>query len=185
MRDRAMSALWQQGPSFRAMRFGECLFMGLGCVKTQKLNLRIENSSRLRQFKKQQHWRPLSGVDNREDNSASSSRAHVFTQPGSFTTPGGLQRLRWASLVLHRAPQVGCGRFARKPFKVVAVARAECDRLTQSAVVSGKNTDSSRPTLQRRGGQTAGPRDSFPRGSRSPGPLFHGGPGAVLRPVWA
>src|SRR5271169_1577823 len=53
----------------------------LGCVKTPKSNLRIEASSRLRQFKEQQCWRPLLGVDNRENNSARSSCAHVFTQP--------------------------------------------------------------------------------------------------------
>src|SRR5271169_3360334 len=53
----------------------------LGCVKTPKSNLRIEASSRLRQFKEQQRWRPLSGVDNRENNSARSSCAHLFTQP--------------------------------------------------------------------------------------------------------
>ena len=58
---------------------------GLGCVKTPKLNLRIEISSRLHQFKKKR-WRPLSGEDNRENNSAPSSRADVFTQPRSFAT---------------------------------------------------------------------------------------------------
>src|SRR5271169_5006854 len=55
--------------------------MDLGCVKTPKSNLRIEISSRLRQFKEQQRWRPLLGVDNRENNSARSSCAYVFTQP--------------------------------------------------------------------------------------------------------
>src|SRR5271169_5484639 len=53
----------------------------LGRVKTPKSNLRIEISSRLRQFKEQQRWRPLLGVDNRENNSARSSCAYVFTQP--------------------------------------------------------------------------------------------------------
>lgn len=53
-------------------------------VKTPRSNLRKEISSRLRQSKEQQRWRPLSGVDNRENNSARSSRTHVFTQPRSF-----------------------------------------------------------------------------------------------------
>jgi hypothetical protein len=52
-----------------------------GCVKTPKWNLRIEFSSRLHQFEQQKRWRPLSGEDNRENNSAPSSRADVFTQP--------------------------------------------------------------------------------------------------------
>jgi len=54
---------------------------GLGCVKTPKLNLRIEISSRLHQFDKQKTLATLSGEDNRENNSAPSSRADVFTQP--------------------------------------------------------------------------------------------------------
>ena len=61
---------------------------GLGCVKTPKLNLRIEISSRLHQFEKQKRWRPLWGEDNRENNSAPSSRADVFTQPRPFATCG-------------------------------------------------------------------------------------------------
>src|SRR5271169_5729491 len=61
----------------------------LGCVKTPKSNLRIEISSRLRQFKEQQRWRPLLGVDNRENYSARSSCAHVFTQPRPKADIGG------------------------------------------------------------------------------------------------
>jgi hypothetical protein len=36
-------------------------------------------------FEKQKRWRWLSGQDNRENNSAHFSCAHVFTQPGSFS----------------------------------------------------------------------------------------------------
>lgn len=39
---------------------GRMSLMGLGCVKTPKLNLRIEISSRQRQFEKQKCWRPVS-----------------------------------------------------------------------------------------------------------------------------
>jgi hypothetical protein len=53
--------------------------MGLGRVKTPTFNLRIEISSRLRQFEKQHRWRSPSGEDTRENNSARSSRSHVFT----------------------------------------------------------------------------------------------------------
>jgi hypothetical protein len=51
-------------------------------VKTRKLNLRIEISSLLRQFEKAKLPMTTSGEDNRENNSAASSRSHVFTQPG-------------------------------------------------------------------------------------------------------
>ena len=57
----------------------------LGCVKTPKFNLPIEISSRLHQSKEQMRWRSLSGVDDRENNSAPFSRAHVFTQPRPST----------------------------------------------------------------------------------------------------
>ncbi|MFY9958752.1 hypothetical protein, partial [Bradyrhizobium sp.] len=36
------------------------------------------------QFEKQKRWRRLPRQDNRENNSARFSCAHVFTQPGSF-----------------------------------------------------------------------------------------------------
>jgi len=64
-----------------------------GCVKTPKFNLRIEISSRLRQFEKQKRWRPLSKEDNRANNSAHSSRADVFTQPRPEGDSPGLQLL--------------------------------------------------------------------------------------------
>jgi hypothetical protein len=56
--------------------------MGLGCVKTPKLNLRTEISFDFNQFEKQERWRRLPGQDNRENNSVRFSCAHVFTQPG-------------------------------------------------------------------------------------------------------
>jgi hypothetical protein len=54
--------------------------LGLGCVKTRKSNLRIEISSRHRRFEEQKRWRALSAEKNRENNSAPSSRADVFTR---------------------------------------------------------------------------------------------------------
>jgi hypothetical protein len=57
--------------------------LGLGCVKTPELNLRTEFRLDFNQFEKQKGWRRLSGQDNRENNSARFSCAHVFTQPGS------------------------------------------------------------------------------------------------------
>ena len=60
--------------------------MGLGCVKTPKSNLPIEFLTRLCQFGKQKRWRSLSRRVNKENNSARSSRSHVFTQPGSIAT---------------------------------------------------------------------------------------------------
>jgi hypothetical protein len=71
---------------------------GLGCVKSQKSKIRSEISSRLRQFEKRKRWRPLSGEDNGEKNSARFSRVHVFTQPrpigdlvhhGNYAVAGG------------------------------------------------------------------------------------------------
>jgi len=66
--------------------------IGLGCVKTPKSDLRVELSSRFRQFKSQQRCRLLLAEDNRENNSAPPSRAHVFTQPRPFATFSAVQR---------------------------------------------------------------------------------------------
>lgn len=52
-------------------------------MKTSKLNLRTDISSRLQSIKKQKRWRRLPGQHNGENNSAHFSCAHVFTQPGS------------------------------------------------------------------------------------------------------
>src|ERR1035437_10624621 len=57
--------------------------MGPGCVKTPNFNLRVEISSRFLRFENQKCWQPLSGEDNRENNSAHSWLMHVFTQPRS------------------------------------------------------------------------------------------------------
>jgi hypothetical protein len=62
----------------------ETSVLGLGCVKTRKLNLWIEISSLLRRFEKAKALTTASGEDNRENNSAASSRSHVFTQPRSI-----------------------------------------------------------------------------------------------------
>jgi hypothetical protein len=43
-------------------------------------DLRLEFPSRFRRFENQQRWQPLSGEDNRENNSAHSWLVHVFTQ---------------------------------------------------------------------------------------------------------
>ncbi len=60
--------------------------LGPGCVKTPKSNTPLEILSRLHQFEKQKRWRPLSGEDNSETNSARCSRKHIFTQPGPSST---------------------------------------------------------------------------------------------------
>ena len=75
---------------------------GLGCVKTPKFNLPIEISSRLHQSKEQMRWRSLSGVDDRENNSAPFSRAHVFTQPRPIAT----RRLRMAERRFRRKAEM-------------------------------------------------------------------------------
>src|SRR6476660_1655937 len=56
---------------------------GLGRVKTPKSNLRIEISSRLRQFETITTQATTVGRRQLENNSAHSSPAHVFTQPRS------------------------------------------------------------------------------------------------------
>src|SRR5258705_13887582 len=56
---------------------------GLGRVKTPTCSLRVEIPSRFRQLENQKYLRPLLGEDDRENNSAHSWLAHVFTQPGS------------------------------------------------------------------------------------------------------
>src|SRR5258706_1271878 len=56
---------------------------GLGRVKTPTFNLRVEIPSRFRKFENQKCLRPPIREDDRENNSAHSWLAHVFTQPWS------------------------------------------------------------------------------------------------------
>ena len=55
-----------------------------GCAKTPAFNLRVESSSRFGQSENQKCWRRLSEEGNRENDSALSWLAHVFTRPGPF-----------------------------------------------------------------------------------------------------
>ena len=57
--------------------------MGLGRVKTPTRNLRVEIPSRFRRLENQKYLRALLREDDRENNSAHSWFARVFTQPGS------------------------------------------------------------------------------------------------------
>jgi hypothetical protein len=68
-----------------------CL-LWVGCVKTLKANFRIEISSQLRKFEKQNRWRPVLAEENRENDSAPSSRSNVFTQPRSLADMGHVGR---------------------------------------------------------------------------------------------
>ena len=57
--------------------------VGLGRVKTPTRNLRVEIPSRFRRLENQKYLRALLREDDRENNSAHSWFARVFTQPGS------------------------------------------------------------------------------------------------------
>jgi hypothetical protein len=66
--------------------------MGLGRVKTPTRNLRVEIPSRFRRLENQKYLRALLREDDRENNSAHSWFARVFTQPGSLTEVTGFMR---------------------------------------------------------------------------------------------